>query len=113
MIQRVVSVQLRMARTGLGWSVEEAAKQSGLGERTIRRIEDTDGHIAVEPDTSVERLVRCYEENGFEFRRRGDVYSVMFSQQPPRRGSRGRSATGLFGPLLNIFVVGVACLPIA
>ena len=35
--------QVRMARALLRWSINDLAKESGVGSSTIRRIEDCDG----------------------------------------------------------------------
>ncbi|WP_430254855.1 helix-turn-helix domain-containing protein [Neorhizobium sp. DAR64872/K0K18] len=50
------------ARVLLGRTQAEVAKESGIGARTIFKVEHGAGDVV-----TVEKLVRHYEENGIEF----------------------------------------------
>jgi transcriptional regulator with XRE-family HTH domain len=55
--------QCRMARAGLNWSLDDLAKHSGVGRRTIAKFE-TGGSILPE---KVEALRQCFVAAGVEF----------------------------------------------
>lgn len=59
--------QVRMARAANRWSVEELARQSGVSEKTIRRIEKVFG---IPQSVTVDiflKLQNCFEANGLSF----------------------------------------------
>ncbi len=58
--------QIRAARAMLSWSIEEAARRSGVSERTIRRLEKIWGVPNATADT-FDRLQACFEAEGLEF----------------------------------------------
>lgn len=66
--ERVITgSQVRMARAALRISAAELARGSGLSERTIWRIEQTDGIPAKATVESVERLRSYLESRGITF----------------------------------------------
>lgn len=56
-------VQIRMARSALGWGVRELADKAGVTPNTISRIE---GGASARTDT-LERIVSVLEKVGIEF----------------------------------------------
>ncbi len=56
-------LQCRMARAGLGWSLDDLAAQSGVARRTIAKFE---GGGNVLP-AKVETLRQCFVRQGVEF----------------------------------------------
>jgi transcriptional regulator with XRE-family HTH domain len=58
--------QIRMARVGLRWTIDELANQSGVGVRTIKRLEAAD-QIASANVSTIERLRTTLEAAGIEF----------------------------------------------
>jgi transcriptional regulator with XRE-family HTH domain len=62
----LTGTQIRIARTALRWSAEELASQSGVGSRTIKRIE----MVAGLPSSNVATLAKLknsLEAAGIEF----------------------------------------------
>jgi transcriptional regulator with XRE-family HTH domain len=59
----LTACQVRMARAALRWSIEELARQSGVSEKTIRRIEKVFGVPNVTLDT-LDKLQACFEAQG-------------------------------------------------
>lgn len=59
----IKGVQIRMARSGLGWGVRELAAKAHVTPNTISRIE---GGANAKTDT-LERIVRALETGGVEF----------------------------------------------
>ena len=59
----VKGVQIRMARSALGWGVRELAAKADVTPNTISRIE---GGAPARTDT-LERIVRALEAAGIEF----------------------------------------------
>ena len=62
----LTGVQIRIARTALRWSAEELASQSGVGSRTIKRLEMVPGL----PNSNVSTLAKLkttLESVGIEF----------------------------------------------
>ena len=60
----LTACQIRMARAALRWSLEELARESGVSEKTIRRIEKVFG---VPPNVTLDtldKLQACFEANG-------------------------------------------------
>ena len=59
LLLEITASQVRMARAALRWSVEELARNSGLSEKTIRRIEAPNLTLA-----TVKKLHGCFGEEG-------------------------------------------------
>ncbi|WP_147029240.1 helix-turn-helix domain-containing protein [Methylobacterium oxalidis] len=67
--QRVIltACQVRMARSAQRWSVEDLAERSGVGEKTIRRVEKVYG---IPPNVTIDTLLKlqaCFEAHGMTF----------------------------------------------
>jgi transcriptional regulator with XRE-family HTH domain len=62
----ILSVQIRAARTLLGWTAQNLASASNVGVATIRRLEVQDGVPDCHPRT-LQDLRRAFEEAGIEF----------------------------------------------
>ena len=58
--------QLKAARALLAWSQSDLARESGVSEPTIARLESADGPIGGRPDTA-EKLVAALVKGGIEF----------------------------------------------
>jgi len=58
--------QIRMARAGLRWTIESLSRESGVGSRTIKRIEATN-HLGSVNLSTLEKLVAALESAGIEF----------------------------------------------
>ena len=58
--------QLKAARALLAWSQGDLARESGVSEPTIARLESSDGPIGGRPDTA-EKLLAALEKGGIEF----------------------------------------------
>jgi transcriptional regulator with XRE-family HTH domain len=56
-------IQLRMARTALGWGVRELAKKAGVAANTVSRIENG----ADAKQSTIDRLRESLEAAGIEF----------------------------------------------
>jgi transcriptional regulator with XRE-family HTH domain len=65
-LSMVTGSQIRSARAALRWSVEELANRSGVGARTIKRFETSDGIPASRSQTLLE-LKATFETAGIEF----------------------------------------------
>ena len=66
-VQALTACQVRMARAALRWSVEQLAINSGISEKTIRRIERVYG---VPPNVTLDTLhalSRCFAAQGMTF----------------------------------------------
>lgn len=62
----LTGIQIRIARTALRWSADELASQSGVGSRTIKRIEMGSGL----PNSNISTLAKlkaALESAGIEF----------------------------------------------
>ncbi|WP_055687202.1 helix-turn-helix domain-containing protein [Loktanella sp. 5RATIMAR09] len=62
----ITGAQIRIARTAVRWTAEELAANSGVGARTIKRIEKANGL----PDSTVStisKLKNTLEAAGIEF----------------------------------------------
>ena len=62
----ITGVQVRIARTAVRWTAEDLAENSGVGARTIKRIEKTAGL----PDSTIStmsKLKTTLESAGIEF----------------------------------------------
>ena len=62
----ITGAQIRIARTALRWTAEDLAKDSGVGARTIKRIEMTDG-LPDSTISTVSKLKLALEAAGIEF----------------------------------------------
>ena len=60
----LTACQIRMARAGLRWSVDELARRSGVSERTIRRIEKVFGFPPNVTTDTLDKLQSCFEDEG-------------------------------------------------
>lgn len=61
--------QCKMARAGLGWTLDDLAQKSGVARRTIAKFETSERpgkRGAVLPEM-VEALRQCFVANGVEF----------------------------------------------
>ena len=58
--------QIKAARALLGWSQAELAKQSGISEPTIARLESVDGELGGRQDTA-KKIRSAIEKAGIEF----------------------------------------------
>lgn len=58
--------QIRMARAGLRWTIEDLARQSGVSSRTIKRLEAADEITSANLKT-LAKLKSCFEDAGVEF----------------------------------------------
>ena len=58
--------QLRAARNGLGWSIQQLAEFSGISVRTIIRYEDCKG-VPASRSGNLETLMTNLESAGIEF----------------------------------------------
>ena len=62
----ISGTQIRSARAALRWTIEELAKKSGLGLRTIKRFEAVDGVPPSRTQTLIE-IKLAFEAAGIEF----------------------------------------------
>ena len=60
----MTACQVRMARAGLRWSVEELARRSDVSEKTIRRIEKVWGFPPNMTLDTLNKLRMCFESHG-------------------------------------------------
>lgn len=58
--------QIRMARAGLRWTIEDLSHASGLSSRTIKRIEAADEILSANVST-LNKLMTALESAGIEF----------------------------------------------
>ena len=65
-MSRLASVQVRIARSALGWSVSDLAKESGVSARTINRIE-VEGGVEVATKANLKLIRETLEAAGVEF----------------------------------------------
>ena len=66
MHRTAIGPQLRAARNGLGWSIQELANFSGISVRTIIRYEDCSG-VPATRSGNLEALIETLESAGIEF----------------------------------------------
>lgn len=66
MTQVATGIQLRAARSALGWSREELAQRSGVSVRTIVRHEESAG-VPLSRAGNLAALIRALEAAGIEF----------------------------------------------
>jgi transcriptional regulator with XRE-family HTH domain len=62
----ITGLQIRSARAALGWSAKFLAGKSGVGLRTLMRIESSDGVPSSHSSTLIE-LEKALEAAGIEF----------------------------------------------
>ena len=62
----LTSVQVRIARAALGWSVADLANQSGVSGRTINRIE-VEGGAKIATKANLKLIRETLEAAGVEF----------------------------------------------
>lgn len=65
-ILKVSIRQVKAARCLLDWSQARLAKQSGVSEPTIKRLEATDSDLGGRPDTA-EKIIHALTSAGIEF----------------------------------------------
>lgn len=75
-----------MARSGLRWSLDDLAQQSGVSRRTIARFE-LGGRVGAQ---SIDALRRTLEAAGAEFLDNGDAIGVLLNAGPGAFASDGR-----------------------
>ena len=63
----LTACQIRMARAALRWSINELARNSGVSEKTIRRIEAVFGFPANVTSVTFGKLQCCFEAQGLSF----------------------------------------------
>lgn len=64
--------QIRAARTLLGWTASDLAKESGVSYPTVQRLDATKGAVSGRYDT-IEKIRNTLAENGIQFLENGDV----------------------------------------
>lgn len=62
----LTGVQIRMARSALGWSAEILASTCGVASKTVRRLEAADGALSA-TSKSVRKIQDALEAAGIEF----------------------------------------------
>lgn len=62
----LTSEQIRMARSALGWSIQNLADQSLVSVRTIKRVENEDGLESLTP-ANLKLIRETLEAAGVEF----------------------------------------------
>lgn len=62
----ITGLQIRMARQALRWTASDLAKHSGVGLRTVKRIESEDGPPKSSV-TTLEKVRKAFEAVGIEF----------------------------------------------
>ena len=65
-ISRVTSMQIRVARASLGWSLEQLGERCDVSARTIRRIESENGLESATP-ANIHLILTTLEAAGVEF----------------------------------------------
>lgn len=60
------SVQIKMARAALGWSLSDLARHSSVGARTLHRIETSEG-LEKATKANVRLIIQTLEAAGIEF----------------------------------------------
>lgn len=65
-LSMITGLQIRSARAALGWSAKQLAQKSGVGLRTLIRLESVDGVPPSHSSTLVE-LKKSLEFAGIEF----------------------------------------------
>jgi len=62
----ITPLQIRMARAGLRWTIEDLSDESGVSSRTIKRIEAAEEIISANVGT-LNKLKASLEAAGIEF----------------------------------------------
>lgn len=62
----LIAAQVRAARSSLGWSAEELAKQSSVSRRTIVSVESSEGIPSINVQTLM-KIKSALEAAGIEF----------------------------------------------
>lgn len=62
----ILGQQIRMARAGLRWTIEDLSEESGVSPRTIKRLEGVDEVVSANIST-IKKLIDCFECAGIEF----------------------------------------------
>ena len=62
----ITGAQIRAARSALKWSGEKLAHEAGIGLRTIKRLEQTDG-VPDSHSSTLIKLQKTLEGAGIEF----------------------------------------------
>jgi transcriptional regulator with XRE-family HTH domain len=62
-VQKMKAVQLRMARSAMGWGVREVAEKAGVTANTVSRIELG----ADAKQSTIDAIRRVFEAHGIEF----------------------------------------------
>ena len=62
----IIAAQIRAARAALGWSAQDLARVSGVGLRTIMRLEANDGVLSGRVSTLLD-IKAALEKAGIEF----------------------------------------------
>nr|WP_306267852.1 helix-turn-helix transcriptional regulator [Pararhizobium sp. IMCC3301] len=62
----IIPQQIRMARAGLRWTIDDLSRKSGVGSSTIKRLESVDDIVSANISTLF-RIEACLEAAGIEF----------------------------------------------
>ena len=62
----LTGVQIRMARSAIGWSAEYLASECGIASKTVRRLESVNGSLSSK-SKSVSKIKVALEAAGIEF----------------------------------------------
>lgn len=62
----ITPAQIRMARAGLRWTIQDLGKHSCVSTRTIKRIEAVDTILSANISTLI-KIKTCLEKEGVEF----------------------------------------------
>ena len=65
-ILKVSTRQIKAARALLNWSQSDLARESGVSEPTIKRLEAVDGALGGSQPTA-EKILDCFHRAGIEF----------------------------------------------
>lgn len=62
----ILPQQIRMARAGLRWTIDELSQKSGVGSSTIKRLESVERVVSANVGT-LSKIESCLEAAGIEF----------------------------------------------
>ena len=82
----ITGAQIRIARTALRWTAEELSANSGVGARTIKRIEKKDG-LPDSTISTISKLKLSFEAAGIEFIGTPDDGPGIRIHAQPNRGA--------------------------
>jgi transcriptional regulator with XRE-family HTH domain len=82
------AIQLRMARSAIGWGVRELAEKAGVTANTVTRIENG----ADAKQSTIDALQRALEAAGIEFTN-GDQPGVRLTKAAAARSAKHPSAS--------------------